>query len=130
MIKVTCKCSNYCKILQCSGILMFLFNSQSDIAMEYWEQILQFTWGFHFPNFTDAFINHYSQFTLLELIHNVPQISISFVCTDTAQISRISRSLFIQFLTRIMAHIASPICQELLQLFSHELTYLILMETL
>lgn len=98
MIKVTCKCSNYCKILQCSGILMFLFNSQSDIAMEYWEQILQFTWGFHFPNFTDAFINHYSQFTLLELIHNVPQISISFVCTDTAQISRISRSLFIPFL--------------------------------
>ena len=30
---------------------MFLFNSQSDVAMEYWEQILQFTWGFHLPNF-------------------------------------------------------------------------------
>ena len=48
--------------------------------------------------FTDAFIKHYFQFTLFELIHNVPQISISFGYTDTAQISRISRSLFIQFL--------------------------------
>ena len=36
----------------------------------------------------------------------------------------------IQLLTRIMTHIASPICQELLQLFSLELTYLILTQTL
>ena len=43
-----------------------------------------------------------------------------------------SPTLFIQFLTIIIAntYTASPTCQELLQQFSRELTYLILIETL